>query len=184
MPEQACRTLGQSSGRGLGALAGRFTARSIYFGVALGHPKALCHHPNRALLLAPTPCTAGRDGRKPQHSISGKMTPRRKNVLLRPHDMIRIAHTELCARNLPARTSRPCPDNRPRAASVPHACFMCAAWPGLCHMPLPDRGFAGRGDVFRPRPPARTEGTILWRTHAQTVRCVHSCSALYDNKVS
>ena len=25
---------------------------------------------------------------------------------------------------------------------------------------------------------------MLWRTHAQTVRCVHSCPALYDNKVS
>ena len=25
---------------------------------------------------------------------------------------------------------------------------------------------------------------MLWQTHAQTVRCVHSCPALYDNKVS
>ena len=25
---------------------------------------------------------------------------------------------------------------------------------------------------------------MLWRTHAHTVRCVHSCPALHDNKVS
>ena len=25
---------------------------------------------------------------------------------------------------------------------------------------------------------------MFWQTHAQTVRCVHSCPALYDNKVS
>ena len=58
--------------------------------------------------------------------LQGKMTPRSKNILLRPH-MIRIAHTELPAMNRPARTPRPCPDDRLRAATVPHACSVCAS---------------------------------------------------------
>ena len=93
------------------------------------------------------PARHGHDSRKPQHSISSKRTPRHKNVLLRPHDTIRIAHTELRAMNRPVRTPRPCPDDRPRTVSVPRACSVCAAVPELHNMPSPDRSPDGhRGE--------------------------------------
>ena len=137
-----------------------------------------------------SPARPGRDGRKQQHSISGKMTPRQKNIPLRPHDMTRITHTELGAMNCLARTPGSCPSDRPR---VPHACSgapasagqracsVCAMRPELHNMPPPYCSLpGGRGKKTfavcgkHARPPARTEGMMLWRTHAQTVRCVHS----------
>ena len=102
--------------------------------------------------------------------------------------------------NCLAKNSEPCPYDRPwvlhaclgaPTSAGQCACSVCATWPELYNMPPPDRSFAGRrGEKTfavrgeHPRPPVRIEGTMLWRTHAQTVRCVHSCLALYENKVS
>ena len=98
--------------------------------------------------------------------------------------------------NCLARTPGPCPDERPRAASFSHACSGAPdqRWPTrpfrvrqrgpsctTCPRPISaSLAIETRGRL----PSVRTEGTMLWRNQAQTVRCVHSCPALHDNKVS
>ena len=51
-----------------------------------GPPRNSVMSPESGALIGPA--RPGRDGRKPQHSITSKMTLSRKNILLRPHDMI------------------------------------------------------------------------------------------------
>ena len=152
--------------------------------------------------MAPTPCAARlrwpetttfhfrQDDPTPQNCLA----PTARDDTNHPHRT--PCHASSC------KNPKPCPGDRPRAAPALHArsgsptsagqcaCPVCATLPEPYNMPPPNRSPAGRRVkktlTIHGQPPwlpARTEGTRLWRTPAQTVRCVHLCPALHDNKV-
>ena len=117
-------------------------------------------------------------GRKPHHFVSGKVISDSEHISLQPHDMTRIAHTEIGARiipqkppgralatgrgsRMPARASDQRRSTRPLRARQrgPH----CTTFPGSIATSLTVETRRRSPPVGNPLLPVRAEGTLLWR---------------------